>query len=173
MTVRWIGSCIAQGIISHWGKNVQEASKSTLRTRASFQQWVAADSPEKDPAEAANFPRAILSVCKQGCASLELCKHLITDHLHTQITSLSLFGLLRSRGTSSNLYSQFHLAFLVEVVQDRKRKVGVPAFSMLLWRVGIQLLLDRRVTEVTPEILGWISTSTMIFHALFLLLNDG
>lgn len=98
-----------QKALSPIGINVQEASRSTLRTRASFKQWVAADSPEKDSAEAANFHTAVLSVCKQGRASPELCKHLITDHLHIQITSLSHLGLLRSRETSSNLYSRFHL----------------------------------------------------------------
>lgn len=131
------------------GKNVQEASRSTRRTRESFKPWVAADSPEKKyPAEAAHFHGVILSVCKQGRASPS-CANISSQITHTDCCPEPLRTPALPRNFIRSVLS-VPLVYLSsqKFFRPGKGKWKSQDFPCCLGCAGIQLLLDSGVTEV-------------------------
>lgn len=132
MTVRWIGSCKRHYLPQR--KSVQEALRSTLRTRVSFKEWVAADSPEKMSAEAANLHIMILSFCKHCLLSAESCAN-----IWSYITYTNTLVLLATSDLSIlKKYNPIHSlnltcsSFSAVVYQDRKREGSTRVFQVAL-----------------------------------------
>lgn len=132
VTVNWIGSCKRHYLPR--GKSVQEASRSSLRTRVSFKEWVAADSPEKMSAEAANLHIMILSFYKHCLHSTESCANIWSYITYTNtlvlLATLDL-SILKKYNPICNLNLTCS-SFSAVVYRDRKREVRTRVFQVAL-----------------------------------------